>query len=139
MNYVLLRLCMVRVCSYFVVKIFYYGPYCVLIVVDSIDMESCILLQHYVADNISIYGQKVIEHSKKIDALRRRPVWIYISASFWRCGIVWLQNCIIIFLSRKTRYNFEQTYISRLASLPKADVHVLNAEGKQRLKKIIFL
>lgn len=70
---------MVRVCSYFVVKIFYYGPYCVLIVVDSIDMESCILLQHYVADNISIYGQKVIEHSKKIDALRQRPVWIYIS------------------------------------------------------------
>lgn len=65
---------MVWVCSiYFVVKIFYYGPYCVLIVVDSIDMESCILLQHYVADNISIYGQKVIEHSKKIDAVTTTP------------------------------------------------------------------
>lgn len=74
--------CMVRACSYFVVKVFYYGPYCILIVVDSIDMESCVLLQYYVADNISIYGQKVIEHSKKIDATRRRPVWIYISASF---------------------------------------------------------
>lgn len=82
---------MVRVCLYFVVKIFYYGLYCVLIVVDLIDMESCILLQYYVVDNIFIYGQKVIEYFKKIDV-----VMIMFSLDLYKCIILVVWYSLVV-------------------------------------------